>query len=678
MNNVYTGNDYNTTSDYNNKTDIKHFVLNNLNNDDDLQHFIDIVATPNIQNLKKSFKNLDLQVDDDNVVLDKKQVIDLLRLADAIYENAVTLNPKKRYLKKRRTKLISTTITNNVTSNNNNAVLTNSTLTTDALVSMVQDMVAKVDKKSTYKTPLYNLFVALQNNFSKSNLESFFAMYKNYCAENTHTLGQDNVAFDEIVQDNNVVSVVETKSNPDEKSNTDKTNQQQQSKPILQIVNNKNHASTITPPPPPPPISSALDPMGQPPMEKIDETPIVSQPTPVQSVVEPVESKIKNKNAQPNAMLPPTQPFVKPSEPTNVVDGATNLDLLISTPPPPPPPPFSLPSQETSIVPPPPTMLMPPPPPPPAPPTMLNDSIETGQNTTNNDLLKNTSQSNNNSNTAVESSNNVIAQIAKGVTLKKAADRVVPEKPVPNRNDLMQQIAKGVVLKKASDRIIPTKSSVNVDQKKITTPDILSIMSQAMQSHRANKEISSENELTSGVSDVDWNEQKLNERMKLYQNMLRAKLLLITNENMLRNDQSAQDELQIVSRIANDPNVSNSSDEQFDKAATILDNLQDKLVKKQGKTYVNLLENPIADAKPLYETDIDKFKEALENLFNQKKLDLAMMFIETAKEKGFYPTPIQNLEKNIKNVLEYESYLKINGPIVKDKTSKMYMTGFFS
>ncbi|ABY65728.1 hypothetical protein [Orgyia leucostigma nucleopolyhedrovirus] len=552
---------------------------NNNRGDIDIKQFIQNVQMPNVANLKQAFASSV----NDSVTIDRQQALQLLRLANYIYDNRALL------------RISGYDVNNNIV-----GVQQRDNDKVDRVIDkkplrVIQNMVNKIDDNNAYKLKLQNVINELHINYQDTTLQTFLDLYKEYVRDaesarnavrNTEKIFQDIVNLD-----NN------TSNNPD-----------------------------------------------------IDVTPSIRTKDAI-SYNKPIDDTISTINTP----LPPT---------------STTLSTPLSPSPPPPPP---LPSSSPAS----PYLLAPPPPPlppslseiqssqPPIPPPMpiesnksstpgdaigqlMNEIRQGKQLKRTNNEISNTEQTVVNNNTG-DNVSQLMDEIKKGIKLKKSVkrkndvDKAVPTAAI--NDQLLTQIRQGVALKKTDNlnkmTVTPTRKLVN---------PLMNILNTSLKNRRlamtSAEDTASEHTDTWMSDDNDGSVANLNTlSVRDLSRYLQAKLYLLSNENVIDNDNDLEDLKQVRDLIAS------GSLDSLKTAEIRLNNYQNLLKSKLSHSYINPLIHKGTLDKPLYIVNEHEFKTALEDLINNRNYTGALNELKKAESANVKADYFAKMKENLKIII---------------------------
>ncbi|ACO53452.1 unknown [Euproctis pseudoconspersa nucleopolyhedrovirus] len=292
------------------------------------------------------------------------------------------------------------------------------------------------------------------------------------------------------------------------------------------------------------------------------------------------------------------------------------VNIELTPPPPPPPPPAE-------------SLFMPPPPPPPLP-SNKPQNFDTKPAAT--------------ESVTTFTASELADQKNKLTPVRERTADVFDESP---KEKMFEQIKRGITLKKTNN-LMQIENKMGVGNAK--TADVVSDISKAIISKMEAKRIATSDESSESLSEHydGWSDTEESRNIRNMQSNLNSKLYLLTNENVIKNEKNIS-ELQKARKLIDTGNMNN-----LNAAHDLLSNYQDKLRLKYDKMYTNPLIVKENLLKPLYLTDIDKFKIAIDDLINRRDYSKALEELEIAQSANVRAQFMLRTMQHLKNLIKSE------------------------
>ncbi|QWO71530.1 pp78/83 [Orgyia pseudotsugata single capsid nuclopolyhedrovirus] len=221
-------------------------------NNFDVRLFIRLMAAQNIQELQHAFANSDQR----HVLLDRKQVVQLLQLACHIYEDSAKLNLQS---------LTQNELAVGIDNVNTTIPVHNNAINSNKQLIIIQNMVNKIDQRNShYKLQLQNVVDQLKVNYTDTKLQDFLNLYKKYVRDVEFARNNDdeqndraaNKIFQDIVN-LDAGAVIEASEDSSVFPNEIVNSASDQNSPAeIDQINKKNMFAAPPPPPPMPTIET--------------------------------------------------------------------------------------------------------------------------------------------------------------------------------------------------------------------------------------------------------------------------------------------------------------------------------------------------------------------------------------------------------------------------------------
>nr|WUR10711.1 PP78/83 [Calliteara abietis nucleopolyhedrovirus] len=568
----------------------------------DVKEFMNSVVVPNIDELKIAFSST--HNDAQTISLTRRQVVQLLRLARYIYEDAALLDldsfaaaathaPDVNFADRSVGFATDAAAAAGVDVDDN---INTTTFTTDAAataavdntisknnniqkINTIQNIVDKMSAFGNYKQRLQAIIDKLRVKFNNGQFQNFLTLYKQYKWNVEKARNNDD--------NNNAASVA-----ADDVSN-------QIFRHILNLEGADVEKSSVA-------------------TAAVDDAHNFDKPT-------------DNVSTQKNMFD----------------DNLEKPPLLMMPPPPPPPPPPPMPVS-TDVVSPNktdgPSLLVPPPPPPPPPMFVTTTPAATE--------LSSTLTQSPPAPPPPPDVNDLFEQIRRGKQLKKIEPVAASEKRTSandsfdSKSQLMNQIKQGKKLKK-------TQNLKNVQEKKFKSAfaknDLMrAITDKIEQRRRVLAESSNDEQLSEHLN--EWSDDNLMtadaDNISRTVEYLNAKLFLFSNELVIENDKNI-DELQQIKNL-----IATESLDGLKRADALLNAYRGTLKSKYSKQYRNpLLIKGLGD-KPVFLRDLKEFRLALEDLINAGEYGRALEEIESAQSANVQSEFIDKMKAKIQIIMK--------------------------